>query len=232
MEDNREVDKGTEDNREVDEDIEKIIRNIVQHYVWNNNEMFSEYIPTLDKKNQCKGSDYILSDYEGKYRNLIVDEKAAYTYVNIPLKTFALETLFKNRLGEMVDGWFIKVDNITEAYAFVWPTEANVPKKPNSDFWDYTKLSIDNILELEIVLVLKKNIVEYLDSIGLTTDRIREISREMYESGTTRRIVNGIKFTYGTRRNDRETPVNLLFPRPMLREMAIYKKFLTTKQYE
>ena len=74
-----------EDNREVDIDIEKIIRNIVQHYVWNNNEMFSEYIPTLDKENQCKGSDYILSDYDGKYRNLIVDEKAAYTYVNICL---------------------------------------------------------------------------------------------------------------------------------------------------
>jgi hypothetical protein len=217
-----------EDNKKEDMNIEDVVRDIVRHYVWEENEMFRTYIPTNDEPTQKKGSDYVLSDYAGKYPNLIVAEKAAYTHVNRYLPTFAFEALFKNSIGKINDGWLINESNITDAYALVWLNEANVTKHPEREgYWDYRQITKETIMEFEVVLVLKKVILEYLASNGLTIDRIREISHEMYERKIPYRRINGIKLTYGTHRNDRETPVNVLIPRQVLRNLSIYKKFLT-----
>ena len=217
-----------EDNKKKDMDVEGVVRDIVRHFVWERNELFKKYIPTNDEETQKKGSDYVLSDYAGKYPNLIVDEKAAFTYVNIYLPTFAFESLFKNRIGKINDGWLINESNITDAYALVWLNEANVPKDPNRNGrWDCSKITRKTIMEFEVVLILKKTILEYLASKGLTIDMIRKISYEMYEKKIPYHRFNGIKFKYGTSRNDRETPVNVLIPRPILRELSIYKKILS-----
>lgn len=222
-----------QNNKKEDMDIEKVVCGIVKHYVWDNNEMFEKYIPTMDEESQFKGSDYILSDYEGKYKNLVVDEKAAYTYVNKYLNTFAMETSSINAIGKIEDGWFLKEGLITDAYAFVWPIEADVPKLPNKHFWDYTKISIDTIKEFEVILVLKKAIFDYLASIGLTVDEIRKITNKIRERGYVTRdeynMKNGVCFRYGTHRNDREIPVNMLLSKPLLKDLSIYRKFLTTK---
>lgn len=165
-----------------------------------------------DKRRQIQGIDVIFSLNDIEY---ICDEKAAIRYVNKNLRTFSLELSFKDRGGNLHDGWLVDDTKINNSFLFIWIDRAKHD----------ILTSKDDIQEIEIALVSKKSIIEYLESIGWTVSHLlkkSELVREdkseycgnLYEDGC--KFVCS-KFLY-------EKPVNVLVSRNILKKISVYKE--------
>ena len=160
------------------------------------------------KKEQVKGVD-IKFTFNGK--RYICDEKAAIRYVNQNLKTFALELSFIDRNGDEHDGWLIDEEKINNSFMFIWLDKADKD----------TIHSIDDIKELELMIVSRDKIIEYLNGLGWTINklkkkciRLRTKSNEIF--GSIDR--DGLKFAYSDRLV--EKPINVLLNREIYRKIC------------
>ena len=165
-----------------------------------------------DKNNQIKGIDTIFELNGNQY---ICDEKAAIRYVNKPLKTFSMELSFIDRSGCSHDGWLLDENKINDSFLFVWIDKAK------NDILN----SIDDIQEIEIALVLKKDILLFLEKLGWNIDKLirkselmqddeNENCGDLYKNGC---IFVCSRFLY-------EKPVNVLISRKDLIKLSIFNE--------
>ena len=77
--------------------------------------------------------------------------------------------------------------------------------------------SYKDIKKVDVALVRKDKIIEYLNNIGLTESVIRETVDEMLNNAEQSRWVNGIKFS---QLFIRENPINILLPRETYKKIA------------
>lgn len=224
MKSNWEVDKAIEENV-----IEWLEENFfkkdvyITYYEINHNNL----------KNQKAGIDLILSTADGVMNKSKVDVKIASTYVNANLPTFAFETsslkapyLDKKK---SVPGWFIDDEKETEFYIIGW-IWADVPIKYYNNkgypVYDWEKIKKDNITKIELYIIRRQDVKNYLLEKGWTHEKIIRQDKKIRdnESVETNEYVNDIKFTITKREKLPESPINIVLKKKNLKEIAIYVK--------
>ena len=164
----------------------------------------TDYHGIYDKETQVKGVDSIFTYNDKEY---YCDEKAAVNYVAKGLQTFSLELSFIDRANKIVTGWFLKEDNATDSYIFMWFDKDTY----------------------EMALVEKQRIIEYLESLGWNGDKLRrkaELIREGKDGNFGSIKKNGCKFSFSDYDWMPERPINVLVPRDKLIEMAVFTEKL------
>ena len=206
--------------RAADETNTRIVNEFLDRNFYTEANGFSSVERVYDKPRQVQGID-VEFDFNGK--SYAADEKAATSYVNKNLGTFSFELAFVNRKNEIVDGWLLNEDILTDSYVIVWIDNGDmVPfseDTPDIEVLD----GVGAIHVADVALVKKKKVLEYLESLGwpvgrlsMKCDKIIEKEGEGIEMGNVWR--NGCKFSYS--KHLVEEPVNIILPRFRLIEMA------------
>lgn len=191
--------------REYDEHCEKVMGQFLDKY------FYEEYLDgnvtrITDKKSQVKGVDVVIDDGDVKF---YVDEKAAIRYIG--LKTFALELSFLNRQGNVNTGWLLDDTKINSHFLFVWINE----------LYGETIENEQSIKNVDVALVSRDSILNYLSSIGWNKDNLSLKDQQIRSNkntymGNIRK--NGCKFAYSEQLI--EKPINILLPKEKYMEMA------------
>lgn len=220
-----------ENNRKRDSAIEREMARFIDEHVYSDKSMFETFTRTDDIESQVGGCDVILTPTnEHKKRflsdELIVDEKVASRYANTPIGTFSLELSFKNKRGEVVDGWFLKDGLDTTAYLLGWVDEADIPllfDDGKRRKYDVEKLTKDSVRSFEWCLVEKSDVKDWLGIRGWTEDRLREQENAIRSRGFVRdkSFIDGIAFRFSDRYV--EEPINILLKRETYRDIARMK---------
>lgn len=196
--------------RKEDEKCSNIVSDFLdEHFYLKKTELFERI---NDKERQIQGIDVIFSLKNMKY---ICDEKAAIRYVNKNLRTFSLELSFRDRGGKLHSGWLIDETKINDSFLFIWIDKAKCD----------ILASKEDIQELEIALVSKKSIIEYLKSIGWEIPKLikkSELIREDENEYCGNLYEDGCKFVCS--RFLYEKPVNVLLKRDTLKKISVYNE--------
>ena len=200
--------------RREDEKCADVVSKFLEKHFYNRVE---NYERVVDRERQLKGVD-VMFIWGGK--QYICDEKAAIRYVNKGLQTFAFELSFLGKGDKLIDGWLISEGKINNSFLCIWIDKA-----------DYDILEeVDDIKELEIALIDKQKLIDYLKSLGWTitklhikADRMRRNVKESQGDIET----NGCRFVCS--RKLAEKPVNVLVSREKLKEIADYTDFFKIK---
>lgn len=172
-----------------------------------------------DKKRQCEGIDVIF-DINGKH--YLCDEKNGGSRINTNLRTFSLELSFIDRSGARRTGWLLNENNVNDSYLFIWTDKAD-SEKPRS---------ISEIHNVEIALVQKKKIKEYLKETACLDDTaIRSMNESIVNYpdtmkhalfsdsfGKRKYSISGITVCHSTQLY--EQPLNIILPREVYRKIS------------
>lgn len=165
-----------------------------------------------DVEQQWAGSDLVVN-INGV--SLTCDEKAAVKYIGKPLSTFALELGFMDNHYEQQHqmGWLIDPKHTNDLFSFVWMPQATRPDIQ----------SPSDIIQCEIALVRKVDIMNYLASLGWTANRLR-LKERCIRAGTRKSELgnfrqHGLRFAIS--RFLHEQPVNLLLRKETYANLAI-----------
>lgn len=151
-------------------------------------------------------------------KKIICDEKVALNYINRPLNTFAMELMFKNRIGECNVGWFLDKEKLTTHYLLCYITKCNVDKYPKKC----------DINEMEIILVSKVSLLEFLNRSGFSHSELMDKALKIYEGEDSyfgNMYRNGYKFSKSEKFV--ESPVNVLIRKEVLIENSIKHIFIS-----
>lgn len=190
--------------RRFDTDQEHIINQFVNKYYFKKQYDNSNIVVDVDK--QLKGVD-IEAD------GLLFDLKAQASKINRPTDTFILELAFANKEKKAILGWFLQPNIVTDYYTFVWVNHAYVDRNTRRI------PSPEHIDEVELMIVDRKKIKEYIQSIMGMKTMIHTLN-EIWESGERYRyFADGIKFCYSS--NIPELPITLVVKKEILKKFAI-----------
>lgn len=187
--------------RREDEKCAEIVSQFLEKHFYNKTENYEK---------QLQGVDVIFFFNNKQY---ICDEKAAIRYVNKGLQTFAFELSFLGKGDKLIDGWLISNTKINNSFLCIWIDKA-----------DYDLLEdVDDIKELEIALIDKQILVDYLQSLGWTVNKLHIKADRMRKNLNEPQgdiNINGCRFVCS--RKLAEKPVNVLVSREKLKELADY----------
>lgn len=193
--------------RREDEKCAEIVSQFLEKHFYNKTE---NYEKIDDREKQLQGVDVIFFFNNKQY---ICDEKAAIRYVNKGLQTFAFELSFLGKGDKLIDGWLISNTKINNSFLCIWIDKA-----------DYDILEdVDDIKELEIALIDKQALVDYLQSLGWTVNKLHIKADRMRKNRNEPQgdiNINGCRFVCS--RKLAEKPVNVLVSREKLKELADY----------
>lgn len=193
--------------RREDEKCAEIVSQFLEKHFYNKTE---NYEKIDDREKQLQGVDVIFFFNNKQY---ICDEKAAIRYVNKGLQTFAFELSFLGKGDKLIDGWLISNTKINNSFLCIWIDKA-----------DYDLLEdVDDIKELEIALIDKQILVNYLQSLGWTVNKLHIKADRMRKNRNEPQgdiNINGCRFVCS--RKLAEKPVNVLVSREKLKELADY----------
>lgn len=193
--------------RREDEKCAEIVSQFLEKHFYNKTE---NYERIDDREKQLQGVDVIFFFNNKQY---ICDEKAAIRYVNKGLQTFAFELSFLGKGDKLIDGWLISNTKINNSFLCIWIDKA-----------DYDILEdVDDIKELEIALIDKQVLVDYLQSLGWTVNKLHIKADRMRKNLNEPQgdiNINGCRFVCS--RKLAEKPVNVLVSREKLKELADY----------
>lgn len=191
--------------RKEDEKCSEIVSNFLDKNFYNKCKTFERI---NDKVNQVNGIDVIFELNDKKY---VCDEKAAIRYVNRYLNTFAMELSFINRNNTLNNGWLLDDKKINDSFLLIYIDKAKNNILQNED----------DIEDIELILIRKIKILEYLETLGWTKDKLIEKSNririnEDEDCGSFKK--NGCKFVCSKQLF--EKPVNVLLLRENLRSLS------------
>jgi len=167
-----------------------------------------------DKNNQVAGAD--VSALEGGY-SVTIDEKAAMDYINENLKTFNLElSYFKN--GQMRLGWYLDASKHSDVYLIITNIESDKLASPKS-------IKFENIRACEVLYVKKRDVKEYMNSMGFTDDFLHQWNTYYLNnpSFTSKFFEDGSKIIASTKKAER--PLLFLLP------IAVWKRLAASIYY-
>lgn len=162
-----------------------------------------------DKKRQLSGVDIICrhGDIPGE---LLIDEKAATSWANREIGTFAFELSFL--LGDReIEGWFLERDRKSETthWLCVWPRTSGGQIN-----------SVEDIISAEVVLIECKSLRRWARRIaGKSTIYLEDCIQNLRNSREIREMEwAGLRVIIS--RNLPEQPINLLVPKEILRTLS------------
>lgn len=144
--------------RKEDEKMANIVSSFLEQYFYKDVESYEK---VEDRERQLQGIDVIFF-YNGK--QYICDEKAAIRYINKNLQTFAFELSFLGKGDRLIDGWLISETKKNNSFLCIWIDKAD------SDILEL----VDDIRELEIALIDKGRLIDYLKDIGWTIGKLNK----------------------------------------------------------
>jgi len=153
-----------------------------------------------------------------------VDIKAQLHYINKALPTFAFEIDYYKD-SKYKKGWLYG-DKLTQIYFLVWPC-ATHENNNNVKVEDFTKLFC--------MLILRKDLVNYLEEIGMNFDTFCKEREIFIQMNTTEKHIrekskgksDGIKLVLTKKLS--EKPLNVVIGTDILEKIA-FKKFVITKE--
>ncbi|MBQ8806402.1 MAG: hypothetical protein IJZ68_08115 [Bacteroidaceae bacterium] len=181
------------------------------HQMWDNFEVVE------DTERQFKGIDVIVH-YEKYDDNVDVKSQASAKYINSPVPTFVLECLFTNQAKKEQIGWWLDENLLTDSYLCVWVHAAKTNSRGLID-------SPDDIIDIEIMLVDKLPLQEYIESKGYTHEALLNRARWMRKIGIHAQASvldeqpdDEMWLTYSPQLA--EKPVNLVIKKRVLKKFA------------
>lgn len=179
----------------------------------------SDFERVTDRQRQCAGIDVIFNRDGHQY---LCDEKNGGTRINTNLRTFSLELSFINRAGARQTGWLLNKNNINDSYLFIWTDKAD-SEKPTS---------ISEIREVEVALVRKEKIIEYLKNVaGLDEVTMSALNESIVNNplsmdyalisenaGKRKYSINGVTVCHSTQLY--EQPLNIILSREVYRKIS------------
>lgn len=186
-----------------------------------------EFIRVNDKNLQQKGVD-IIGNHKLFNQSIKIDEKTATHYFQNDLsksglKTFALELSYTGKNNSHKYGWLYNSKySETDAYLFNWGWTTK-----EIDNWKDIKF--ENIIQIESILVLKKDLLKYLDlnyefNKATYTDFISEYNIKKSNDKFFIKENSGPYILQSSKSNYHEAPTNLIFPKNEL--IKICKKHI------
>lgn len=195
--------------RDGDERGEKIVSEFLDKHFYTECEDFHR---NDDKIQQIKGVDTTFVKNGFQY---VCDEKAALKYVNKNLQTFSMELSFFNAANNLSIGWLLDSNKINNSFLLCWIDNAIKDDLTSSD----------DIVMMEVALVKRNKIIDYLSSIGWALDKLftkcKKIRNNSYEE-CGNFYKNEVKFSKSFQL--REKPINLLIKRSKLIEISDFNK--------
>ncbi len=174
-------------------------------------EGFSKFERVYDVSSQKLGSDIKLTNSSGKIIN--IDEKAQLHYINNPRDTFAFEVSYISDKGDVLDGWLISKDNITDCYLLAWIKEARTDK--------LNRIVSEDYLNVEISFITKKQILNYLSSLKYSIAKISKEASLLREDGSKNRVeISSDCFLYHSKIEYTEDPINIVISKSVLENLA------------
>lgn len=174
----------------------------------NSNWEFKKFnrIENLDKQNN--GVNVEVQFLNNQIKN--IDEKAAAKYFNFPLKTFALELIYEKN-GNIKEGWlFGEKYSQTDTYLFIWGK--NLKDK---------KIRADNITELEIYSIDKKQLLEDVNNrYGINKHNYKEFSNEIIENSEVLSYPKAKNIEWRYSKKMHEKPLLILYSKEILWELS------------
>ena len=192
-------------NRSSDERKEMVIAKFLDTHFYCDAKNFER---VTDVNRQVQGTDVIFTMGGRQYN---CDEKAATSWINKALNTFALELSCYNRGGNLMTGWFLDSSKINDSFLFVWVDKATT---------DYLN-SVDEIKDIEIALVRKRDIMNYLTDKGWSVEKLMVKSQRLRSNPDEPKgdlKINGCRFVESPKLP--EDPINVLIPRKELIRMS------------
>lgn len=197
---------------------ERVERNMQRHLDLIYRENTINTIRVTDINLQKKGVDlYYTEDGERYY----ADEKSASTYAYTRLNTFAFE--LGCDVNKNSGGWFRQNDYYLTEYYFI-----AYPYAPNDN-------SLNTLEDLEVLIISKKDMWEYLKTQGFNTAEdilsvFEEKGRVVFKNGkeTKRWTISKDLKVVQSLYIAPERPINIIFSKELLRSLAkkvLYKKF-------
>ena len=198
-------------------------------------DLFGGYQPS-NKSQNINGCDFKIF-YKNQTSN--VDMKARFTYPQeYSIKT-NLECYFTNASGNNNIGWFLNENSITDYYMFAEFPECDftIINEPQNDVYNYKYIT--NYKICEIVFIHKDKIMEFIESKGLSKNKIIQFSHllkdydnspigEMifqqhpeYKTPTAYYFFKGISnIRLAKQYNKRTNPVNLVVVKDEMKKYA------------
>ena len=196
-----------EDNRLVE-----VVNSYLDHVAYPQTTHLRFTTRVTDADRQLAGSDLVVN-IDGM--ELTCDEKAAVKYIGKPLSTFSLEIgIMDNHYHQQHKlGWLIDPKHTNDLFSFVWLPQATRPDIQ----------SPSDIIQCDIALVRKLDIMNYLDSLGWTPKNLAKkewcIRTGQGKTNLGNFREHGLRFTIS--RFLHEQPVNVLLMKETYMEMAI-----------
>ena len=206
--------------REYDMNIEQIIGSFLdENFYPKLKELYSiDFQRVRDKATQLLGVDVYMKTNNGQ---IAIDEKSAAHYINSPLRTFAFELCFLRSNGELTKGWFLNQKLKTDIYSLMWihAHEQKYPAVKRGPTEYYKKMDEEDIDYIEVYMLLKQDVLDYLSDCGYTTAVLLSRADDMINEKTEKyNGENDITFRYST--NYTECPVNVLIKKTELNKLA------------
>ena len=197
-------------NRKNDMAVEREISAFLDKNLYENKELFTEYVRTDTIEEQVSGSDLLLSTTNGKLKRSVVDEKVASRFANRILDTFSLELSFLGKNGLKKCGWLIDSTKKTEYYLFGWILEADIPYIEEKKRYDTNMIDRNNIKRLQWALVKRDKIMKFLEERGWTLEKLAKQDEQIRKQGyiKTKDFIDDVSFRYSDAYI--EKPINLL----------------------
>lgn len=170
----------------------------------------TSYERVSNKVLQKSGVDIILHTNK---KDFYLDEKSCLQYINRGIPTFAFELCYSGKVG-----WFLKDGLLTDIYCLIWP---------NAGVTDLSKINSEDFNKLDIMLVPKKNLKEYINSYISDSELLKAAFQaaegaldwpsdekgRLYMPSNNRLYLMATKHLY-------EKPVNLIIRKDILREVC------------
>lgn len=219
-----------ESTRKQDIIVEREVAKFLDENLYNDSDIFKEFLRTPNRDEQLLGYDVILSTRDGKLKWAVVDEKVAARYANTKLGTFALEISFLNKSGKEIVGWLIDEKKKTEYYLCGWITKSDIPYDEEKKRYLTEELTKDNIISMDWCLVSRDKILKHLESLGWTIDKIKRQSDKIRKNDgvSTNKFIDGVTFRYSN--NLSEKPINLLMWKSTYFKISDYSGKITVNK--
>lgn len=222
--------------RETDMRGERIVKEYLTKYFYNlirSNKILdkiNDFSSIESIEQQFQGVDTVLYLNNGKTLN--IDEKCALKYINTNLSTFAFEIQWF-RYGEKTVGWFINQKLQTQYYFLMWVKGKPIIESKSGiqlKKYDYIQhMTVDDLTAVELFVVNKHLLLEYLCKIGLPSEKLLKQANWMIDNNIEQSIVTPeIKYFYSGYLA--EKPVNLVISKKLLKRLADAVFYITPNQ--
>lgn len=199
---------------------------VVNQYMYDtiisNNTAFPDFKYVYDTNSQFKGIDFTYThNYNNNTYHIKGDCKCAYVPPEgLNIFSFELNSKTKkaieNKTNERTDGYFLKEDSETNAYAIQFTYTYNKDSKQ-----DWT---LDDIKHVEVLFVSKTSLKEYLKAYDINENTLREYVNSFLKGEKHYVKVSDDCWVWWNHKQD-EDSINLCFKKDILKKLSYANYF-------